>query len=66
MKRTIPQTVFDSPEARKAQRDGHRQACNELAAIPRHKLDKGNPNHPDYDVTLFGYAVPEFMAKQYK
>jgi hypothetical protein len=66
MKRTIPQAVFDSPEARKVQRDGHRQACNELAAIPRHKLDKGNPNHPDYDTTLFGYAVPEFMAKQYK
>ena len=66
MKRSIPQSVFDSAEARKVQRDGHRQALNDLLKVPRDKLDRGNPNHPDYDLKLFGQDVSEFMAKQYK
>jgi hypothetical protein len=65
-KRTVPQTVFDSKDARKAARDGHRQACAELERTPRHMLDEGNPNHPNYDAKLFGYDVAEFLAKQFK
>lgn len=65
-KQTVPQAVFDSPAARKAAREGHAQACRELEATPRHKLDKSNPNHPDYDLKLFGYDAKEFLAKQYR
>lgn len=66
MKRTVPQAVFNSPEANRAAREGHLQACRELENTPRHLLDEGNPNHPNYDLKLFGYDVPEFLAKQYK
>mgnify|MGYP000548300409 CR=1 FL=1 len=65
MKRVVPQFVFDSPEALRAAKAGHAKACEELAKTPRHKLDPGNPNHPDYDLKLFGYSVTEFLAKQY-
>lgn len=65
-KRTIPQSVFDSPEAQRIAKQAHREACKELARTPRHKLDPGNPNHPDYDHRIFGYAVPDLLAKQYR
>jgi hypothetical protein len=65
-RRTVPQAVFDSKEALKAARAGHRQACEDLARTPRHLLDEGNPNHPRYDRTLFGYDEREFLAKQYR
>lgn len=66
MKRTIPQAVFDSKEARKIIQAGHRQACEELDRVPRHMLNEGNPNHTMYDNKLFGYSEQEFLAKQYK
>ena len=66
MKRTVPQSVFDSPEALRAAREGHRLACQDLARTPRHMLDPGNPNHPDYDHRIFGYTVPDLLAKQYR
>lgn len=66
MKRTIPQAVFDSPEALRAAREGHRLACQDLARVPRHLLDEGNPNHPRYDDRIFGYTVPDLLAKQYR
>lgn len=65
MKTTIAQAVFDSVAARKVIAAGHAKACRELEAMPTHKLGTGNPNHPDYAPRLFGYLVPEFMAKQY-
>jgi hypothetical protein len=65
-KRTVPQAVFDSKDARRIAREGHRLACEELARTPRHMLDEGNPNHPRYDRKLFGYDESEFMARQYK
>lgn len=64
-KRTVPQAVFDTPEALRVAREGHRQACEELARTPRHMLDPANPNHPSHD-QLFGYDREVFMAKQYK
>jgi hypothetical protein len=66
MKRTVPQSVFDTPEALRAARLGHAAACAELDKLPRHMLNEGNPNHPMYDAKLFGYAQAEFMAKQYR
>jgi len=66
MKRTVPQSVFDTPEAIRAARLGHAEACAELDKLPRHMLNEGNPNHPMYDAKLFGYDRAEFMAKQYK
>jgi len=65
-RRTVPQAVFDSKEALRAAREGHRQACEELARTPRHLLDEGNPNHSRYDRKLFGYDEQEFLAKQYR
>lgn len=65
-KHTVPQAVFDSPEAISAARQGHLEACEQLARTPRHLLGEGNPNHPRYDNTLFGYPEQEFLAKQYK
>jgi hypothetical protein len=65
-KRTIPQSVFDSPEAIRAAKAGHAEAVSELNKLPRHMLGEGNPNHPMYDLKLFGYDVKEFLAKQYE
>lgn len=64
-KRTVPQAVFDSPQALKAAKQGHAQACQELADTPRHMLDEGNPNHPRYDLHLFGQHHETFMRRQY-
>lgn len=64
-KRSVPQAVFDSPEATKAAQRGHREACDELARTPRHMLDEGNPNHPSYDLQLFGMPADAFLARQY-
>lgn len=64
--RTVPQAVFDSPEARRAARAGHREACQQLDRTPRHLLDEGNPNHPRYDLQLFGQSATTFMARQYR
>lgn len=66
MKRTVPQSVFESPEARRIAKEAHRLACEDLARTPRHLLDPGNPNHPDYDDRIFGYTVPDLLAKQYR
>lgn len=65
-KRTVPQAVFDSPEAIRIARQAHREACAELDATPRHLLDEGNPNHPMYDNKIFGYDEQEFLRRQYK
>lgn len=65
-KRTVPQAVFDSPEAQRAARQGHAQACRELADTPRHLLSSGNPNHPQYDLHLFGEHHQTFMQRQYR
>jgi hypothetical protein len=66
MKRTVQQSVFESKDAIRAAKAGHKLACDELNATPRHLLNEGNPNHPMYDAKLFGYNVTEFMARQYK
>jgi hypothetical protein len=67
MKRTIPQSVFDSAEARGVQRaaiaESNRDQDAKFAAGG--PFDEGNPNHPMYD-SLFGYERDEFMAKQYR
>lgn len=65
-KKTVPQSVFDSPEACRIAREGHKQACEELAKVPRHLLDDGNPNHPRYDLHIFGEHHGSFLARQYK
>jgi len=66
MKRTVQQSVFESKDAIRAAKAGHKQACDELNATPRHLLNEGNPNHPMYDAKIFGYDANEFMARQYK
>lgn len=67
MKRTVPQSVFDSPEARRIAKIAHREACEDLARTPRHLLDPGNPNHPDnFTPRIFGYAEADLLAKQYR
>lgn len=65
MKRSIPQSVFDSPDAIRVSKEGHKQACEELARIHPSQLDIGNPNHP-INSGLFGEVTTEFMARQYK
>ena len=65
MKRTVPQAVFDSPEALRVAKQAHKEACEQLDRTPRHLLDEGNPNHPRYD-ELFGYDRDVFLAKQYR
>lgn len=66
MKRTVPQSVFDSPDAIRIAKQAHKEACEELNRTPRHLLDEGNPNHPRYDLHLFGEHREAFMARQYK
>ena len=53
-------------EFAKLTRKGHERACEELAKTPRHMLDEGNPNHPRYDLHLFGQPADEFMRRQYR
>lgn len=65
MMRTVPQAVFDSPEARRIQHEATRQATAELDRTPRRLLSEGNPNHPCHD-QLFGYDRDVFLAKQYR
>lgn len=65
-KRSVQQAVFDSKEATRAAKAGHQMAVNELALVPRHMLGEGNPNHPRYDLHIFGVHADEFMAKQYR
>ena len=62
---TVPQAVFDTKAALKAERAGHDAACRELGMTPRHLLNEGNPNHPNYD-KLFGYDQDVFLARQYR
>ncbi len=67
MKTTSPsQATFDafikSPQGRSA----YKQACEELDATPRHLLDTGNPNHPQYDLHIFGIHHQKLMAMQHK
>lgn len=57
---------YNDPAVTKMLKRATKQSEDELNAIPRHLLDKGNPNHPDYDIKLFGYSVEMFLAKQYK
>lgn len=67
-KRTVPQSVFDSPAAKKAAKAGYAQACSELDAkfAAGGPFDEGDPNHPKYSPkTIFGYEEKEFLAKQY-
>lgn len=66
IKRTVPQAVFDSPAALRAAKRGHAEACAELDRMPRHLLDEGNPNHPRYDLHLFGEHCETFLARQHK
>lgn len=65
MKRTVPQSVFDSKTALRIAKTATKEAVEQLENTPRHMLDEGNPNHPMYD-QLFGYDRDEFMAKQYR
>jgi hypothetical protein len=65
-KRTVPQAVFDSPEALRSQAAGHKLATDELNRTPRHMLDEGNPNHPRYDLHIFGIPADDLMAMQYR
>lgn len=50
----------------KTVRAGHIKACAELDATPCHILSEGNPNHPNYDLQLFGMNHADFMARQYR
>ena len=65
-KRTVSQAVFDSPEALRIARAATKEATEQLDRMPRHMLDDGNPNHPRYDLHLFGVPAAEFMARQYR
>lgn len=64
--RTIPQAVFESPEALRVIKAGHEQACRELERKPIHQLDEGDPNHPMYDLHLFGEHHATFLSRQYQ
>ena len=66
MKRDIPQAVFD--QFSKTARKVYQEVCKELDEQHSRKVPvgEGNPNHPMYDLQLFGYHKDEFMRKQYK
>lgn len=66
VKRTVSQSVFESATARRVIKAGMGDATSELNATPRHLLDPGNPNHPSYDLHIFGRPANEFMAMQYR
>jgi hypothetical protein len=47
-------------------KEAYAESVQELNNTPRHLLDVGNPNHPMYDLHLFGIHQEEFLKKQYK
>lgn len=55
---------WNTPEARKADREGHLAACRELDRKHPSELDIGNPNHPIHD-GIFGYESVDFLRRQY-
>ncbi len=59
-----PQSIFDN--SAKLIKKTVADSVRELESTPRHMLDPSNPNHPDYDLKLFGYDAGDFMAMQYK
>ena len=59
-------TIYESQEALRAAKQGHAEACRELTNTPRHLLGEGNPNHPMYDLHIFGYHHEEFMKRQHR
>lgn len=60
-------SIYDSKEARKAQKAGHADACRDLDAkfAAGGPFDLGDPNHPMH-TELFGYTEAELLAKQYR
>lgn len=64
--RSIPQAVFDSPEAIRATKLGHEAACAVLGRTPLNRLGEGNPNHPRYDLHLFGERHETFLKRQHE
>ena len=58
-----PQSVFDafSTTARRITAE----VARELESTPRHLLPEGNPNHPMYDLQLFGEHYADFMQRQF-
>lgn len=62
-KRTVPQSVFDSPEARCIAKRATKEAWDDLCRIPARLLDVGNPNHPIHS-GLFGYETQAFLTRQ--
>ena len=59
-------SIYDSKDAKRIIEAGTKQATDELNATPRHMLDPGNPNHPRYDLHLFGEHYESFLRRQYK
>jgi hypothetical protein len=64
IKRSVPQSVFDSKDALHIQRQATKEATDKLNQTPVDQLDVGNPNHP-INSGLFGYGLTEFLNKQY-
>ena len=58
--------IYDTKEVKRLIKEAVRQSVKELSDTPRHMLDPSNPNHPDYDLHIFGYHCDDFLAKQYK
>ena len=58
--------IYDTKEVKRIIKEAVRQSVKELSDTPRHMLDTSNPNHPNYDLHIFGYHCDDFLAKQYK
>lgn len=58
--------IYNTKEAKRLIKEAVRQSVKELSDTPRHMLDPSNPNHPDYDLHIFGHHCDDFLAKQYK
>ena len=75
-KRTVAQSVFDSPAALRIAKQATHEAGVELERQHRAGVfDEGDPNHPKYNngsnyatglpVSLFGEAPTTFLRRQY-
>lgn len=65
-KRSIPQPVFDSSDARRVIKAGNAEACRDLERKPCHLVGEGDPNHPMYELHLFGEHYSTFMNRQHR
>lgn len=66
LNKEIQMSIFDTKEAKKIAKNAMKDADRELSLRLPHEIPESDPNHPMYDLHVFGEHYADFMRKQYK